>query len=62
MITITDITIGAKFQIQTGSIFIIDRIENTTVHTSLEGGAKGNYKDDIADCVQFLNEEKAIKL
>lgn len=67
MITITDIKQGANFQTATGIIWIIDSIEENTkygtlVYTSMAHGSKGNYRNEINDCVAFLNEEKSIKL
>ena len=66
MIQITDIKEGAQFKTANGIIWIIDRIEEnekhgTLVHSSMSHGAKGNYRDTIAEVVAFLNEEKAVK-
>ena len=66
MIQITDIKEDAQFKTANGIIWIIDRIEEnekhgTLVHSSMSHGAKGNYRDTIAEVVAFLNEEKAVK-
>lgn len=66
MITETDIKEGARFRTDAGVIFIIDSIEKnndcTLVRTSMEHGAKGNYRNEIVDLVDFLNEEESEKL
>lgn len=66
-ITEADITEGAKFKLETGTIFIIDKVYSdkeygTLVKSSTEGGAKDNYRDSIEDTVAFFNEEKAVKI
>jgi len=69
MITIEQITEGAKFKTQSGITWIIDsiaqpygRIRERLVRTSMEHGAKGNYRDTIDEVVSFLNDEKSIAL
>ena len=67
IITENDIVEGAKFRNPTGTIFIVDKVENSDyvgklVNSSYEGGKKGNYRDSIKDFVSFLNEEKCIKM
>lgn len=61
-----DIIAGAKFKMPSGIIWIIDKVYphedfGTAVETSMEGHAKGNYRDTIEEVVAFLNEEKAEK-
>jgi len=67
MITINDIKEGAKFKTSNGIIWIIDKVEQdekrgTLVYPSMSHGSKGNYRNTIEDCADFLNEEKSIKL
>lgn len=64
----SDIVSKAMFKTQTGIVFIIDKVTQndpdfgTVVETSMEGGAKGNYRDTIEEVVDFLNGEKSVKL
>lgn len=60
----SDVKEGVRFINPEGTIFIIDKVGKydtgeTAVESSLEGGKKGNYKNEIGDFVDFLNEEKA---
>jgi len=61
----SDIIEGATFKCVNGITWFIDSIEIinglTLVSTSMEGGKKGNYKDDVQTVIEFLNEEKAVK-
>lgn len=61
-----DITENSRFKLKNGTVFIVDRIDIDTtgmiISSSIEGGAKGNYRDEINDAVAFLNEEGAIKI
>jgi len=67
MITTNQIQVNAEFTNQDNNTFIIDSIEQielngkniSLVNTSLKGGKKGNYKNELNDLVNFLNEEKA---
>jgi hypothetical protein len=66
-ITKNDIISGAKFKTSNGTIFIIDKVNEIkdgyqAVESSIEGGQKGNYRDDINDLVIFLNEEQSEKM
>lgn len=61
-ITDADITEGAMFRIKSGTVFIIDKVSERGVETSIEGGRKGNYRDDLNEVVAFLNEESAVKI
>lgn len=61
-ITISNITEGARFKADNGTVFIIDQVKDGEVRTSFEGGAKGNYRDSIEEVVAFLNEEKSVKI
>lgn len=69
-IQVSDIKEGARFSNADGTIFIIDKVskmnwgvsEETVVESSLEGGKKGNYRDEINDFVAFLNEESSVKI
>tara|TARA_Y100001973_G_scaffold23676_1_gene35384 strand:- start:3168 stop:3353 length:186 start_codon:yes stop_codon:yes gene_type:complete len=61
MYTIENIKIGAKLK-RRNTIFIIDRIKidkvgDTLVYTSIEGGEKGRYCNEIFDLLEFLNEQ-----
>lgn len=60
-ITTTDIFAGAKFKTSSGIVWIIDEVENNLVRTSMEHGAKGNYRNSIKEVVDFLNKESAAK-
>ena len=64
-IFIQDIREGAKFLINSKT-WTIDKIEKyknkQLVNTSYEGGKKGDYRTEIYDLVNYLNEEKAVKL
>jgi len=67
-ITVSDIKDGSAFKSKNGDVFIIDKVEEydpkikwTPVNTSLEGGKKFMYRDDIKDLVNFLNELKCTK-
>jgi hypothetical protein len=69
MITILDINEGSHFKSSNGRVFIIDEVGQfdpiinwTPIRTSLEGGSKGNYRDDIKTLVEILNEENCIKI
>jgi len=62
-----DIVEGAKFKLESGTIFTIDKVyedENNgiLVRSSIEGGGKGNYLDEIDEVVIFFNEENAVKI
>lgn len=67
MILSTQIQINAEFTNERNTTFIIDgkrEIELngkpiTLVDSSLKGGNKGNYCNELNDLVSFLNEEKA---
>lgn len=67
-ITEQDITVGAKFKGNDGTVFIVDDVENdpkfgVIVRCSIEGGKKGNYIDTIKDILVFLNNDmKATKV
>ena len=61
-VTKTDIVKNAKFKTSAGIVWVIDDVQNDIVKTSMEHGAKGNYRDHIDTVVDFLNEEKAIKI
>ena len=67
LISASDIVPGAKFQILSGSVFIIDKVYaddkfGIAVETSLEDGKKGNYRDTMDELITFLNYEKAFKI
>lgn len=53
---------GDKYKSESGTIFIVDEVENDLVHCSIEGGAKGNYVDSLTDFLEIMKEEKAIKI
>lgn len=63
MIDQKQITQGAKFKIESGSVFIITSVETekdiTIVRSMLEGGARDAYANELEDCISFLNEERA---
>ena len=61
-IKISDIEIGAKFKAKSGTVFIVDSTDGKIVESSLEGGAKGNYRDPIGEFVAFMNEQKATRV
>jgi hypothetical protein len=68
-VSVSHIVDGERFKIKSGTVFIIDKVgaydekhKWTPVEISLEGGRKGYYRDDISEVVDFLNEEKAVKL
>lgn len=66
-ITRSDIVSGARFKAKSGTVFIVDSIENDPkfgilVKSSFEGGAKGNYRDPIDEFVAFMNEMNATKI
>jgi len=60
---------GARFKNPSGTVFIVDKVllEKSSVrgediyfvHSSLEGGQKGNYRDPLDEFVAIMNEEKA---
>ena len=58
----SDITPGTKFKAKSGVVFIVDEIKDGMVHSSLEGGEKGNYRDPIGDFVDFMNEMEATRV
>ena len=65
-ITESDIIEGVSFKNKSGTIFVIDKIEldpkfGKLVSSSLLGGKKGNYRDEITDFIAFLNKEKVVK-
>ena len=60
--TIKDLKSGIKVQLKSGTTFLIEEVNETTVISSIVGGAKGNYKTEINDAVLFFNEEEAIIL
>lgn len=65
----SDIVPGARLKNPSGTVFIIDDVKEEVsgvdgvsklfVYSSLEGGAKGNYRDTLKDFTEFMNEEKA---
>ena len=63
-----ELQVGDKFFIPNdGTIFIVDKFEThekqgTLVCSSLEGGAKGNYRDNLEDFMEFLTENSATKI
>jgi hypothetical protein len=63
-----EIEVGDKFFVPNdGTIFIVDKIEihekwGALVCSSLEGGAKGNYRDSLEDFIEFLKENSATKI
>ena len=63
-----EIEVGDKFFVPNdGTIFIVDKIEThekwgVLVCSSLEGGAKGNYRDSLEDFIEFLTENSATKI
>jgi hypothetical protein len=65
MIVKSDIKTGANFECSNGIVWIVDNIEVgadfTLVNTSMEGGNKNYYRDDIETFVDFLNEKNAKK-
>ena len=60
--TIQDLKPGSRIQLQNGTIFIIESVNENEVVSSLDGGSKGNYRTEINDAVLFFNEENAIIL
>ena len=68
MIESGDIVEGAKFKTKSGIVWMIDEVGEydekngwKPVKTSMEGGEKNRYRDDIQEVVAFLNEEGAVK-
>jgi hypothetical protein len=61
-ISANDIKPGSKFKLLTGTIFVIEKVENGEVTSHIEGGGKGNYRNLIDDAVSFFNDEKAKKV
>lgn len=69
MVDADSVVPGARFKNPSGTVFIVDKVllekssvtgEDTYfVHSSLEGGEKGNYRDPLDEFVAFMNEEKA---
>lgn len=62
-----DIVKNSRFKTHDGTIFIVDEVKpdddfGTLVETSLEGGAKGNYRNSLEDLVDFFNEEKCVRI
>jgi hypothetical protein len=58
----SDVKEGARFINPEGTIFIVDKISKdetgeTAVESSYEGGKKGNYRNELGDFVDFMNEE-----
>ncbi len=70
MIKIEDIKVGAKFRAECGVVFVINEVKNdpvfgTLVRSRMDGeglSSSSQYRDKIEDVVNFLNEEKAIKI
>ena len=60
--TIQDLKPGSRVQLQNGTIFIIESVNENEVISSLDGGSKGNYRTEANDAVLFFNEENAIIL
>jgi hypothetical protein len=65
----SDIIVNAKFKNKHGDIFVIDKISNSSdfdvlwVETSVSPFfTKGNYRNEINDLINFLNEENCIKI
>lgn len=68
-IHVADIIPGARFRTAKGIVWIVDSVEDSIttpvmklVRTSMEGGQKGNYCNEISDCVAFLNEQGAVSI
>lgn len=68
-ITADDIVAGAKFKTSQGVVWEIDEVGQydakngwTPVKTSMEGGEKNRYRDDLKEVVSFLNEQDAKKI
>ena len=67
MITEKDITINSRIKLATGTIFIIDAVEEDSTYgkiigSSVEGGEKGRYRDSLSEILSFFNENNSIKL
>lgn len=62
VITIQDLKPGSRVQLESGTIFIIESVDENKVVCSLEGGTKGNYRNETNDAVLFFNEENAVIL
>ncbi len=66
-IKMSDLKEGSKFKTKKGITFIIDKVEPAKgknpiiIHSSYEGGVKGNYQDGVNDFLSFLNEEGSVK-
>ena len=60
--TIQDLKPGSRVQLQNGTIFIIESVNENEIVSSLESGSKGNYRTETNDAVLFFNEENAIIL
>ncbi len=64
MIKVTDIKQGISVQLSDGNVFYIDSIEECKgmqlVNSSLNGGAKGNYRTELNDAVLFFNENESV--
>ena len=53
----SDLTEGAKFEYQDGTIFNIDKIENGLVFSSFEiNGKKEHFRDRIIMFIMSMNE------
>ena len=60
--TFQDLKPGSRVQLQNGTIFIIESVNENEIVSSLDGGSKGNYRTETNDAVLFFNEENAIIL
>ena len=60
--TVQDLKPGSRVQLQNGTIFIIESVNENEVISSLDGGSRGNYRTETNDAVLFFNEENAIIL
>jgi len=69
-IKLSDVVEGAKFKNKDGIVFIVDKVtkdeifkpSGISVSSSLEDGKKGNYRNELNDFVEFLNEQESIKI
>jgi len=66
MIIISDITEKSEFKIQSGTTFIIHEVTKHRTYTGVSchnpGQRECYYHNEIADLVNFLNENNAIKI
>lgn len=60
--TLQDLKPGSRVQLQNGTIFIIESVNENEVVSSLESGSKRNYRTETNDAVLFFNEENAVIL